>query len=136
MSRATIACAAVGAAALCGTVPATPAVAAPSAPPRVVQFDAPERFWCLVSRPRQAQVTIGWSVPSATRVTVELDGRPLRSGLRKRAPFHVLAGSPSGIGTTVVFGCRTGARHTITIRWRVGDSKPATRTLRIRKARG
>jgi hypothetical protein len=101
---------------------------------RVAQFDAPRRFWCLRAYPRQAQITIGWSVPAATDVTVLLDGRPLREGIRRKRPFHVLAGPPAGIGTTVVFGCHSGTRHTLVIRWSKGTSKTIERSLRIRKA--
>ena len=88
----------------------------------------------LELRDAKAQLTVGWSVPSATGVTVELDGKPLDEGIRRKLPFHVLAGPPAGIGTTVVFGCRSGKAHTLTVRWRGGDAKTVERTLRIRKA--
>ena len=52
------------------SVAATPqptTVTTPDGAPKVVQFQAPRRYWCLPAHPGQAQVTVGWSVPSATR---------------------------------------------------------------------
>lgn len=124
-----------------GTIPPPPpATTAPAPPPaaggapRIVQFHAPRRFWCLPAHPGQAQVTIGWSVPAATAVTVLVDGRRVPLRIRRRAPFAVLAGTPSGIGATVVFACRSGTRHRVEIRWRAGDSPPARKVVSIRRA--
>ncbi len=130
------ACAGALALASCAETPADGSVQAgiDDGPPKVVQFAAPRRFWCLQAHPGQAQVTIGWSVPSATDVAVLLDGRRLHAGLRRALPFAVLAGPASGIGATVVFPCRSGDRHRITIRWRMGSSPPAQRTVTIAKA--
>ncbi len=123
--------------------PATPAAGAPAtAPtatsaataPHVAQFASVPRFWCLPAHPGQAQTTIGWSVPTATSATVLLDGRALHQGIRKQLPFAVMAGKPAGIGVTVVFACRPGDHHRITIRWRDGSSPASARTVRIRKA--
>lgn len=117
-----------------GAFAASARAAAPA--PEVAQFAAPKRFWCLQAHPGQAQVTIGWSVPSTTAVTVLLDGRALRQGLRHELPFAVLAGQADGIGATIVFRCGSGSHHRITLRWRTGDSAAATRTVTIRKAHG
>ena len=102
--------------------------------PEVSQFESPRKFWCLPAHPGQAQVIVGWNVPKATRVTVLLDGRRLRSGIRKKLPFWVPAGDPSGIGATVVFPCASGERHRVEVRWRIRSSPPAARTATIRKA--
>jgi hypothetical protein len=112
-----------------------PSALAAAAPPDVAQFASPHRFWCMTAHPGQAQVTVGWSVPTATAVTVLLDGRPLHQGLRDRLPFAVLAGKADGIGATVVFPCRSGQTHKVTIRWRAAGSAATTRTVTIRKAR-
>lgn len=123
-----------------GTIPPPPATTAPAPPPaadgapRVAQFHAPRRFWCLPAHPGQAQVTIGWSVPAATAVAVLVDGRRVPLGLRRRPPFAVLAGTPAGIGATVVFACRPRTRHRIEIRWRAGDSPAARRVVSVRRA--
>jgi hypothetical protein len=113
-----------------------PSASAAAAPPDVVQFASPKRFWCMTAHPGQAQVTVGWSVPTATAVTVLLDGRPLHQGLRDRIPFAVLAGKADGIGATVVFPCRSGRTHRVTIRWRAAGSAAASRTVTIHRARG
>jgi hypothetical protein len=108
-------------------------VTTPDGAPKVVQFAAPRRYWCLLAHRGQAQVTVGWSVPSATRVAVLLDGTALHSGIRKALPFWVPAGKPDGIGGTIVFPC-PGNRHRVTIRWRMKSSTAETRTVTIRKA--
>jgi hypothetical protein len=99
-----------------------------------VQFAGPRDFWCLKAHPGQAQVTIGWSAPSATTVAVLLDGRTLHTGIRKQLPFWVPAGKPAGIGGTVVFACGSGNRHRITIQWRGPGSPVEARSVTIRKA--
>jgi hypothetical protein len=102
--------------------------------PKVTQFRSPGKFWCLHADPGQAQATVGWSAPSATSVSVLLDGTRLHSGIRKTLPFEVPAGDPSGIGSTVVFPCNAGNRHRITIRWRGHGSPMTQRTVTITKA--
>lgn len=118
------------------TPPPTPTVTTTGGAPKVVQFAAPKRFFCVPAHPGQAQVTIGWSVPSATAVDVRLDGKQLHEGIRKALPFAVPAGPPSGIGSTIVFPCRPARTHTVTIRWRMGSSTPAERTVKITRAKG
>jgi hypothetical protein len=102
--------------------------------PKVVQFKAPREFWCLRAHPAQAQVTLGWSVPSATNAAILLDGTRVHSGIRRALPFSVLGGTPSGIGTTVVFQCRPDQRHRITVRWGAHGSPTAERTVTITKS--
>ncbi len=116
-------------------VAATPVRALRAGAPRVVQFAAPRRYWCLPAHPGQAQATIGWSVPSATKLTVALDGRVLHQGIRRALPFAVPAGKADGIGVTIVFACAPGSSHTVTIRWRAGRSATTTRTVTIGKAK-
>ena len=59
----------------------------------------------------QAQVTVGWSVPSATDVTVLLDGASPPVGIQDTAPYQVPAGKAPGVGSTIVFPCAADA-HT------------------------
>jgi hypothetical protein len=110
-------------------------VTTPAGPPQVVQIGAPKRFWCLKAFPGQAQVIVGWSVPAATSLVVSLDGKELHQGMREALPFAVVAGKPAGLGVTVVFPCRSGRRHTISMRWTAGDSPPAERSITVTKAR-
>jgi hypothetical protein len=119
------------------TTPATPAPPAttPTGAPKVVQFDAPKRFWCLKADPGQAQVIVGWSVPTATDLVVLLDGKVLPQGLLDNpVPFAVVAGKPMGLGVTVVFGCKAGSRHTITMRWSENGGPATTRSVTVVKA--
>lgn len=108
-----------------------PTITTPEGGPAVVEYSAPERFWCMADG-ILAQVTVGWSVPSATGVTVQLDGAELPSGLQDTAPYQVPAGSVTGIGSTIVFPCEPD-RHTITITWAMGD-RSTERTFTIAKA--
>jgi hypothetical protein len=127
-----------------GTIPTTTTSTAKSdrtlttagGAPRVVQFAVPHRFWCLKAHPDQAQVTAGWSVPSATHVAVLLDGAQVHAGIRKSLPFSVQAGTPAGIGTTVVFPCRGTRTHRLTVRWQAHGSPWAEREATIRKGVG
>jgi hypothetical protein len=114
----------------------TPTTATTAGGPKVRQFAAPKRFFCLSAHPNQTQVTIGWSAPSADAVDVRLDGKRLHSGIRKALPFAVPAGPASGIGSTIVFPCRPARAHTVTIRWRTGSSVLAERTVKITRAKG
>ncbi len=119
----------------------TPGVTTANGAPRVTQFKAPTKFWCLPDYANRAQITIGWHVPSATRVSLALDRRALStiavSHLLSpgQPPFEVPAGGPTGIGATIVFPCVPGERHTITLRWRVGGSPATRRTVTVTKAR-
>jgi hypothetical protein len=113
-----------------------PTITTAGGAPKVVQFASPREFWCMKAHPGQAQVTVGWSVPSATTVVVALDGKSLHSGIRKVLPFWVAAGKAYGIGATVVFPCSSGNSHRITVRWRMRRSPTETRTVTIRKAAG
>jgi len=125
-----------------GTIPATtstttedePAVTTASGAPKVTQFRSPRNFWCLPAQPGQAQVIVGWKVPSAESATVALDGQRLHSGIRKNPPFWVPAGDASGIGATVVFACRPGESHRVTVRWRMPSAPPTERTVTVHKA--
>jgi hypothetical protein len=116
------------------STPPVPGITTPDGAPKLTQFRAPSRFWCLAQYPDRAQVTIGWSAPSATAVSLRLDGRKLPSGLQASPPFQVPAGPPSGNGAAVVFACRPGTRHTISIDWRIKGSPKTSRTVIVRKA--
>lgn len=109
----------------------TPPVTTPEGGPAVVEWSAPEEFWCMADG-KQAQITVGWSVPSATEVTVELDGAALPSGIQSTVPYQVLAGHPSGIGSTLVFDCAPD-RHDVTITWTM-DGQSTERTFTSTKA--
>jgi hypothetical protein len=100
----------------------------------IAQFDSPRKFWCLPGHPGQAQVIVGWSVPSAKKVAVFLDGRRLHSGIREKLPYWVPAGDASGIGATVVFRCGSAERHRVRVRWRIPSSPAVNRTVTIHKA--
>ena len=119
----------------------TPGITTPDGAPRVTEFNAPNQFWCMSGYPNRAQVTIGWHVPSATAVSLGLDGRPLPTPPLERLyaagqpPFEVPAGGPSGIGATVVFPCVPGQRHMITVAWRTGGSPVTRRVVTVTKAR-
>jgi hypothetical protein len=88
----------------------------------------------------RAQITIGWHVPSATAVSVALDGRALpipaltRIYAPAQPPFEVPAGPPSGVGTAIVFPCMPGERHTIALGWRAGRSPVTRRVVTVTKA--
>jgi hypothetical protein len=90
--------------------------------------------------PNRVQVTVGWHVPSATAVSLALDGRPLSAPPLQRLyasaqpPFEVPVGGPSGIGATIVFPCVPGQRHTIALAWRAGRSPITRRVVTVTKA--
>jgi hypothetical protein len=111
-----------------------PTVTTADGAPKIIQWEAPRSFWCLKAHPGQAQVTVGWSAPSATTVAVLLDGTLLHTGIRKALPFWVPAGKAAGIGGTLVFRCGAGNQHRVTVRWRRHGSPVETRTVTIRKA--
>ena len=108
-----------------------PVVTEPNGSPGVAEFVAPETFVCLAEDPRQVQVLIGWEVPTATDVEVELDGVPVPSGISKQLPFEVPAGPASGIGSTIVFDCDERAERTITISWSFDGSPPTQQVVEI-----
>jgi hypothetical protein len=112
----------------------TPTITTATGAPKVVQFAAPRTFWCMRDPAGQAQVTVGWSVPSASAVAVAFDGKKLHAGIRDALPFWVPAGKAAGIGATVVFACNSRDRHRVTVRWRMHGSPAETRTVTIRKA--
>ncbi len=112
------------------TAPAT-VVTEPGGAPVVEQFVAPDSFVCLAEDPRQAQVTVGWDVPTATDVTILLDGAPVHSGIHDELPFAVTAGTARGIGSTIVFDCAASDARTITIQWTVGASPPAEHVVQV-----
>ena len=118
----------------------TPGITYPNGSPRITEFYAPARFECMGGYPNRAQVTIGWHVPSATAVSLTLDGRPLpvppldRMYAPGEPPFEVPAGGPSGIGAAIVFPCRPAARHTIAMGWRAGPSPVTRRVVTITRA--
>jgi hypothetical protein len=118
----------------------TPGVTTADGAPRITQFHAPSQFVCLSGYPNRAQVTIGWHVPSATAVSLALDGRALpvlplpQLYATGQPPFEVPAGGPTGLGTAIVFPCVPGQRHTITLGWRAGSSPVARRVVTITKA--
>ena len=118
----------------------TPGITTADGAPRVTQFQAPTKFWCLPDYSNRSQITIGWHVPSATAVSLKFDGRTLSTVALSRLlapgqpPFEVLAGGPTGIGATIVFPCVPGQRHTIRLRWRAGGSPAAERVVTVSKA--
>lgn len=123
-------------AAIPGRTTAPPA-AGPSAalagPPTVVAFNAPTTFRCLTGG-QQGQVTLGWNVPDATAVDVQLDGSRPAVGIQDALPYQVPAGRPVGVGSTVVFDCAAAAEHTLTVRWSAGgDANVTERSVTVRK---
>jgi hypothetical protein len=108
-----------------------PVVTEPGGSPAVEAFVAPETFVCLAEDPRQAQVTLGWDVPTATEVAISLDGEPVPSGIRDELPFEVPAGGARGIGTTVVFACDGSDARTITIAWSIDGSPPTEQVVNV-----
>jgi len=100
----------------------------------VQQFDAPTSFSCLAQDPAETQVTLGWVVPSAERVSVALDGRVLPRGIRSALPYDVPAGPAVGPGATVVFACNPVAQHTITLSWSFKRSPSTTRVVSVTRA--
>jgi hypothetical protein len=111
-----------------------PVVSTPSGQPAITQFNAPSTFSCLTVYPSQAQVTIGWHIPSADHVTVRFDGAPIHIGIEDALPFDVPAGPATGPGTTMVFACAAGDRHQVTLRWDAAGLRPVTRTFTVTKA--
>jgi hypothetical protein len=110
-----------------------PVVTVPGGAPEVTEFAAPRSFSCLAESPEQAQVTIGWNVPSATDVAVQLDGSVPASGIQDALPYQVPAGPAVGPGVAMVFPCDL-AEHTITLTWTAGSSPPTERVVAITKA--
>jgi hypothetical protein len=118
------------------TVPSVttpPVVSTPSGQPAITQFNAPSTFSCLTVYPSQAQVTIGWHVPSADQVSIRLDGAPIHIGIEDALPFDVPAGPATGPGTTIVFACAAGDHHQVTLRWDAAGLRPVTRTFTVTK---
>jgi hypothetical protein len=113
--------------------PAGSTSAAEAGPPTVVAFNAPTTFRCLTGG-KQGQVTLGWNVPDATAVDVQLDGSRPAVGIQDALPYQVPAGRPVGVGSTVVFDCGTAAEHTLTVRWSAGaDTNVTERSVTVRK---
>lgn len=115
----------------------TPSMLTADGAPAIAEFTAPNTFHCLAATTahnRQAQISVGWSVPSATNLVVTLDGMAVHAGIRDTVPFHVPAGSPAGIGTTVVFACGPATQHTLTFTWQADGSPVTERILPITKA--
>jgi len=118
----------------------TPGITTPDGAPRITEFSAPHQFRCMSGYPNRVQVEIGWHVPSATAVSLALDGRPLSTPPLERLyaagqpPFEVPAGPPSGIGAAIVFPCVPGQRHTIALGWRTGRSPVTRRVVTVTKA--
>jgi hypothetical protein len=118
----------------------TPGVTTPNGAPRITEFKAPNQYRCMAGYPNRAQVTIGWNVPSATTVSLALDGRALpippltHIYAPAQPPFEVPAGPASGIGAAIVFPCVPGQRHTIALSWRAGSSPVTRRVVTLTKA--
>jgi hypothetical protein len=110
-----------------------PVVTVAGGAPEVTQFAAPSTFTCLAGDPSQAQVTIGWNVPSATEVEITLDGATPASGIQDTLPYQVPAGAPGGPGVTIVFPCEPANDHVITLTWRAGSSAPTERAVSVSK---
>jgi hypothetical protein len=98
--------------------------------PALTMFNAPSSYTCLTQDPTQAQVTLGWSAPSATQVVVTLDGTPPPRGIRAALPYEVPAGPATGPGVTIVFACGT-APHTIELRWQRQHSAATVRDVSV-----
>ncbi len=114
------------------TAPA-PTTTTAGGPPTVVAFNAPTGFRCLAGG-KEGQVTLGWVVPDATAVDVQLDGSRPAVGIQDALPYQVPAGRPVGVGSTVVFDCAAAAEHTITVRWSAGsDANVTERSVTVRK---
>ncbi|MBE7193276.1 MAG: hypothetical protein INR66_12430 [Gordonia polyisoprenivorans] len=99
----------------------------------VRNFVVQPSYSCLDGNPRRAIVTVGWTAPSATGVSLSLDGRRLPAGLNNPLPYQVPAGGPKGIGATVAFACDGATQHSITIDWTAAGLTPASRTVTIVK---
>jgi hypothetical protein len=110
-----------------------PVVTTPSGQPAITQFNAPSTFSCLTVYPSQAQVSVGWHVPSADHVTVRFDGAPIHIGIEDALPFDVPAGPATGPGTTIVFACAAGDHHRVTLQWDAAGLRPVTRTFTVTK---
>jgi len=110
-----------------------PNVTTPQGGPALAMFNAPTSFSCLTQDPAQAQVTIGWDAPSATQVTVTLDGVQPPRGIRASVPYEVPAGPPRGPGVTVVFACGA-PHHTIRLRWTMNHSPGTMRVVSVAAA--
>jgi hypothetical protein len=111
--------------------PSAPVVTTPEGGVAAVQFNAPTSFSCLSQYPTQAQVTIGWNVPSATGVTESFDGTTMHSGIRSVLPFVVPAGPAVGPGATLVFGCHSGVNHTIVVTWSRQGLPSTSRVVKV-----
>lgn len=86
-----------------------------------MEFGAPDSFRCLANG-IEGQTTIGWSVPSATSVTVLLDGTAPATGIQDSLPYQIPAGPAPGVGSTIVFPCDSADQHTFTFVWALGDT--------------
>lgn len=102
--------------------------------PAVVEFGVSESFSCLANGV-EGQVTIGWSVPSATDVSVLLDGTAPATGIQDDLPYQIPAGPAAGVGSTVVFPCQSADEHTFTVIWALGDTT-TTREVTVTRAAG
>ena len=100
--------------------------------PEVVEFGAPDSFRCLANG-IEGQTTIGWSVPSATSVTVLLDGTAPATGIQDSLPYQIPAGPAPGVGSTIVFPCDS-AEHTFTFVWALGDASTTRSVTLTREA--
>lgn len=99
----------------------------------VTDFTVLPTFSCLKVVPPRAIVTVGWSAPAATDVSLSLDGHVLPVGIENELPYHVPAGDPTGIGAAVVFTCDGQSQHTIDITWTGHPLAATTRTVTIVK---
>lgn len=108
-------------------------VTTPEGGPALVEYHAPSTFTCMPGTPDQAQITLGWSAPSATDVSFTLDGAPLAKGIQNPIPYEVPAGGAAQVGATIVFACEPASTHTITATWRMNDSPPTERVITITK---
>ena len=109
-----------------------PVVTTPEGGPAVVDLVVPDTFTCLADGV-EAQVTVGWSAPSATGLTILLDGTSPPSGIQDTMPYQVPAGTAAGIGSTIVFPCDSGTEHTLTMTWSMG-TETTERTFTITEA--
>lgn len=153
LPAAVLACIAMTGVAACGTdsdsgglaaVPTRTSTAAQSQAPQteaggaiaVGDFVIQPTYECLDKTPRQAIVTVGWTAPSATSVSVTLDGRVLSTGIQPTLPYQVPAGGAPGIGATVAFSCDGPTSHTLALTWSADGLKPNTRTATITEETG
>lgn len=115
------------------STPSPPLVTTAEGGPEVVEFGAPDSFRCLADG-IEGQATIGWSVPSATSVTVLLDGTPPATGIQDSLPYQIPAGPAPGVGSTIVFPCDSADQHTFTFVWALGDATTTRSVTLTREA--